>query len=226
MLQTTSGFDRLLRVGRSFSCGRETIVERWCEGSRLHSGELFAIDDLGSSVQIAWHLQLAGDDMHSSPSIGADGTIYVGTDRGLFAVRDDGGSGQLLPGWPVPVAGDIDTVPSISNGKVFVSSHQSGTRTLYAIATGNPPTILWQVSGPGSTTTSFAQTPSAVIGANGLVYAAIGNDVYAFDPARAQPANAVWQHALPGDVISLALGDGVLYVSAKNNRLYALVPGA
>ena len=59
-------------------------------------------------------------------------------------------------------------VASISNGKVFVSSYQAGTRTLYAIAaTANPPTILWQVSGPGSTTTSFAQTPSAVIGANG-----------------------------------------------------------
>jgi len=190
-----------------------------------NSGELFAIDDLGSSAQIAWHLQLAGDDMHSSPSIGADGTIYVGTDRGLFAVRDAGGSGQLLPGWPVPAAGDIDTAPSISNGKIFVSSYQSGTRTLYAIAaTTNPPTILWQVSGPGSTTTSFAQTPSAVIGANGLVYAAIGSDVYAFDPASAQPANAVWHHVLPADVNSFALGDGVLYVSAKNNRLYALVP--
>jgi len=191
-----------------------------------NNGVLFAIDDLGTSPQIAWQLQLAGHDMHSSPAIGADGTIYVGTDAGLFAVRDNGGSGQVRPGWPVATAGDVDTAPAISNGRIFVSSYKSGTRTLHAIdATTNPPTKLWSVAGPGSTTTSFAQTPSAVIGGNGFVYAAIGDDVYAFNPASAQPANAVWHHVLPADAISLALGDGVLYVSAKNARLYALVEG-
>jgi IPT/TIG domain/PQQ-like domain len=191
-----------------------------------NNGELFAIDDLGTSGQIAWHLQLAGRDLHSSPSIGPDGTIYVGTSAGLFAVRDNGSSGQVLPGWPVPTAGDIDTAPAISDGEIFVSSYRSGNRTLYAIdATTNPPTTLWSVTGRGSTTTSFAQTPSAVIGGNGFVYAAIGRDIYGFDPASAHPAAAVWHHRLPDDAISLAVGDGVLYVSAKNARLYALVPG-
>ena len=58
--------------------------------------------------EIVWHLDLGGQNLHTSPSIGADGTIYVGTTGGLFAVRDDGTSGHVLPGWPVPTAGAVD----------------------------------------------------------------------------------------------------------------------
>jgi hypothetical protein len=63
-----------------------------------------------------------------------------------------------------------------------------------------------------------------VIGGNGLVYAAIGSDVYGFDPAAANPGSPKWQFTLPADAISLMVGEGVLYVSAKNARLYALTP--
>jgi hypothetical protein len=191
-----------------------------------NNGELYAIDDLGGSGQIAWQVELGAQSAHSSPSVGADGTIYVGTDDGLFAVKDNGGSGHVLPGWPVPTAGRIDTTAAISTGKLFVSSYASGKRTLYAIDPGtSPPTPLWSVTGRGSTTSSFALTPSAVIGANGFVYAAIGADIYAFDPAAVTPASPKWHFLLPAVAISLTVGDGVLYVSAKNSRLYALTPG-
>lgn len=188
-----------------------------------NNGELIAIDDLGTRGEIAWTLPLGAKSSLSSPSIGADGTIYVGTEVGLFAVRDDGTSGAVKPGWPFATVGNVDTTAAIAGSKVYVSSFRLGTRRLYAIdAAANPPVQLWSVSGAGTSSTSFAQTPSAVIGGNGLVYAAIGSDVYAFDPASANPATARWHHDLPADAISLTLGEGVLYVSAKDSRLYAL----
>lgn len=188
-----------------------------------NNGDLIAVDDLGTRGDIAWTLPLGAKSSLSSPSIGSDGTIYVGTEAGLFAVRDDGSAGHVVPGWPFATAGNVDTTAAIAGSKLYVSSFRLGTRRLYAIdAAAGPPRQLWSVSGPGTSSTSFAQTPSAVIGGNGLVYAAIGSDVYAFDPAAPDPATPRWHHDLPADAISLTLGEGVLYVSAKDARLYAL----
>jgi len=43
-------------------------------------------------------------------------------------------------------------------------------------------------------------------------------DVSAFNPAAPDPATPRWHHDLPADAISLTLGEGVLYVSAKGSR--------
>ncbi|HZR82008.1 MAG TPA: PQQ-binding-like beta-propeller repeat protein [Candidatus Binatia bacterium] len=193
-----------------------------------NNGQLYAIDDLGTSGQIAWHLPLGAPSAHSSPAIGAGRIIYVGNAAGLFAVKDDGTSGHVLPGWPFGTAGGVDTTPTIGlgTGKVFASSFDGGTRTLYAIdPRTNPPTKLWSFTGPGTSTTNLALTPSAVVGGNGFLYAAIGPQIYGFDPAAANPASPKWRFTLPADAISLSLGDGVLYVSAKNAKLYALTAG-
>jgi outer membrane protein assembly factor BamB len=61
-----------------------------------------------------------------------------------------------------------------------------------------------------------------VIDANGTVYAAFGKLVYALNPTTGAE---IWPEPfrLGGDAISLAVGDGVLYVTAKDYKLYALV---
>ncbi|HZR84025.1 MAG TPA: PQQ-binding-like beta-propeller repeat protein [Candidatus Binatia bacterium] len=186
-----------------------------------NNGKLFAIDDLGATGAIAWSLQLGATALHTSPSIGADGTIYVGTAAGVYAVKDNGTSGAVKPGWPFATSGGVDTAAAINGGKIYLSSYNVGTRTLYAIdATTNPPHVLWSLSGPGSSTTNLAQTPSPVIGANGFVYAAIGADIYGFDPAMG--GTPKWHYQLPADAISLSIGNGALYVAAKDAMLYAL----
>ena len=43
-------------------------------------------------------------------AVARDGTIYVGTEAGLFAVRDDGTSGAVKPGWPFATVGGVDAV--------------------------------------------------------------------------------------------------------------------
>jgi hypothetical protein len=191
-----------------------------------NNAELTAIDDMGSSASIAWTIDLGSQDEHSSPTIGPDGTIYVGTDNKLFAVKDNGASAVVKPGWPLTVAGEVDTTAALSGNTLYVSSHGPGTvRTMYGVDLAGP-SVLWSRAGVGTSSTNLAQTPSPVIGANGLVYAAIGPNVFAFDPAVANPATTPrWQYTLGDDAISLAVGEGALYVSAKDSKVYALVPG-
>jgi len=186
-----------------------------------NNGELVAVDDLGGSAQIAWTEKLALANLHSSPSVAADGTIFLGTSEGVFAMRDNGASASVLPGWPVATTGDVDTTVAIGGAKVFASAFNAGVRTLYAIDVASA-SVLWQVAGPGSSSASFALTPSPVIGGNGWVYAAIGNDVYGFDPGSAQPSVPKWSYVTSGDVIALTVGDGVLYANTRRNKLYAL----
>jgi hypothetical protein len=196
-------------------------------------GRLVAVDDFGPGQgAVAWTLPLAARNNHASPSIGPDGTIYLGTSGGLFAVRDMGDHGAVVPGFPFTdngAPGDFDTAAAISDGTVFASRFYSSKRTLFAVAatdsaTATPGTALWR-RGPqaASTSSKNSQTPSAVVGANGVVYAAFGPWVYAFDPAGATPAAPLWQLKLAQHAISLAVGDGVLYVAARDSKLYAIV---
>jgi hypothetical protein len=189
-------------------------------------GVLYAIDDLGSTGNVAWTLTLgAKQALHGSPAIGPDGTIYIAAQKGLYAVEDHGPSGSVRPGWPfAPAKGLIDTTPAISDGKLYVSSYYLHTRTLYAIdLTTTVPKKLWSITGAGGTAADYTLPPNAVVGANGLVYQAIGPDIYAFDPSLPSPATAPrWHATLPNYVISMTIGDGVLYVSDMDFNVYAL----
>ena len=70
------------------------------------------------------------DGAESSPAIGPDGTIYVGSyDSHLYAFRDEGSTGVLK--WRFPTRGSIDCSPAVDAcGTVYVGSRDS---TVYAI---------------------------------------------------------------------------------------------
>src|SRR5262249_3800161 len=103
-----------------------------------------------------------------------------------------------------------------SDGSLYVSSFKTGKRTIYGLSAAGG--YLWSISGTGGKPNQHAQSPSPVIDANGTVYAAIGKTVYALNPSN---GNIIWQTSLGADAIALSLGNGVLYVSAKNALLYA-----
>jgi hypothetical protein len=209
-------------------------------------GRLAAVDDNGATGGIPvsgkpgkpnWSLKLkfgkalATKNYHSSPTIGPDGTIYVGTNKGIYAVTDNGGSGEVLSLFTGGVTGEWDTAFSIDtvNGKtlLYASVYHAKFRTFYAIDVTNPsqPQTFFKY-GPfrGTTSTGFAVTPAPVADADGIVYAAIGPTILAFDPRNATPGTPRWSFNLTnrGDAISLAVGEGVLYVAAKDFTLYAL----
>ena len=78
---------------------------------------------------ILWEFK-TGDQVTSSPAIGSDGTVYVGSwDSKLYALN--GKSGVKL--WEFETGGWADSSPAIgSDGTVYVGSWDDG---LYAIKT-------------------------------------------------------------------------------------------
>ncbi|UCE20591.1 MAG: PQQ-binding-like beta-propeller repeat protein [Gemmatimonadota bacterium] len=84
------------------------------------------------------------DGAESSPALGPDGTIYIGSyDGHLYAIRDEGNRGALQ--WKFSTGGWIDGCPTVDGcGVIYVGSRDS---TVYAI---NPDgTLRWSFSTGG-----------------------------------------------------------------------------
>jgi len=179
-------------------------------------GWLRKVKDNGTGGSLEWEIRVGTALRDSSPSVAADGTVYIGSNTGLWAVRPNG-----TLRWHFVTNGVVDTTAAISlTGRIYVSSFKTGKRTLYGIdpATASPGYhVAWTRVGAGTSTSNFSQTPSAVIDGDGNVYAAIGKTVLKLTAAGVQ----LDDYTVGADVIALSLGDGVLYVSAKDGNLYA-----
>ena len=145
----------------------------------------------------------------SSPAIGVDGTIYVGSyDNKLYAINPDG-----TEKWHFIIGSWIGTSPAIaSDGTIYVGSHDN---KLYAI---NPDgTEKWHF------TTGHRVESSPAIGSDGTIYVgSCDNKLYAINPDGTEK----W-HFITGDHIwsSPAIGsDGTIYVGSHDNKLYAINP--
>jgi hypothetical protein len=191
-------------------------------------GELWAIDDMGNEGVVAWWVKLgtvvpplvsARKNYNSSPSIGADGSIYIGSNLGIHKVIDQGTWGQVA--WTYLTNGEVDTTPAIgAGGMIVASAFKTGTRTLYAL---NPNgTLKWgPVAHPSPSTTGYAQSPSPVIDVDGVIYAGFGERLKAFEP----DGTVRWTFLLPtlsSDTIAMTLGDRVLYVGTRDKHVYAI----
>ncbi|MFC1607752.1 PQQ-binding-like beta-propeller repeat protein [Candidatus Latescibacterota bacterium] len=95
---------------------------------------LFAVNPDGTHK---WSFPME-DGAESSPAIGSDGTIYIGSyDGNLYAVSDEGDQGVL--NWAFQTQGSIDGSPTVDGcGTVYVGSRDS---TVYAI--NNDGTLRW-----------------------------------------------------------------------------------
>lgn len=115
----------------------------------------FAVNPDGS---IKWKFVME-DGTESSPAIGPDGMIYIGSyDGNLYAIRDDGDAPVLE--WVFPTRGAIDGSPTVDGcGTIYVGSRDS---TLYAI---NPDgSMRWSVPTGGGIESS------PTIDENGILY--------------------------------------------------------
>jgi outer membrane protein assembly factor BamB len=153
-----------------------------------------------------------GDIVYSSPSIGADGTIYVGSyDKKLYAINQNG---TLKWTYNTGSLGNyIYSSPSIgADGTIYVGSDD---KKLYAI---NPNgTLKW------SYTTGGRISSSPAIGADGTIY--VGSDdkkLYGFSPSGGMRMI----YATGGGISSSpSIGaDGTIYVGSEDNKLYAVNP--
>ncbi|MHA2100162.1 MAG: outer membrane protein assembly factor BamB family protein, partial [Candidatus Kariarchaeaceae archaeon] len=146
----------------------------------------------------------------SSPAIGSDGTIYVGSwDKKLYAINPDG-----TEKWNFTTLGAIDSSPAISpDGIIYFGSYDN---KLYAI---NPDgTENWNF------TTGLEIRTSPAIDSNGIIYiGSLDNKLYAIYPNGTKK----W-HFMTGSYVedsSAAIGhDGTIYVGSTDNNLYAINP--
>jgi len=170
-------------------------------------GKLYAVKPDG---EVDWSEEVGKYTRFTSPAVAADGTIYIGSAEGLSAVSP---SGTLL--WTFPVSGRVSSTPAIAtDGTIYVGSvgTLSSPGGFYAIDPTDHSEI-WSYHGPGGNGRhSFMSSPA--IGADGTIYTAGANKVYAFTP----DGDVLWEYETASRktiVSSAAIGaNGALYIGA------------
>ncbi len=172
-----------------------------------HTG-LSPHDTSENTGELLW--RTAGGDGWSSPAIGSDGTIYVGSLGGSFHAVDPEDGNEA---WNLALAGPFYSSPAVaSDGTIYAGTFGG---LLYAIeASGG---IRWTVP----TGRIFLSSPA--IGPDGTIYVgAEDNRLYAVNP------NGTVRWTFPTDHwvdSSPAIGpDGTIYFGSNDNRLYAVSP--
>ncbi len=152
-----------------------------------------------------------GDYVVSSPAVGGDGTVYVGSDDGnVYALN--GSTGSEI--WNFTTGGDVHySSPAVGgDGTVYIGSVDGN---VYAL-NGSDGSEIWNF------TTGDGVDSSPAIGADGTVY--IGsedNHVYALDGST---GSEIWNFTTGNDVRSSpAIGsDGTIYIGSYDHNVYAL----
>ncbi len=185
----------------------------------------------------------------SSPAIGSDGTIYVGSyDHKLYAINPDGSEK-----WNYTTNAQIRSSPAIdSDGTIYIGSddyelhaiNSDGTKK-WNFTTGglvpSSPTIdsdgtiyvgsydnkLYAINPDGTekwsfTTGHFVGASSPAIGSDGTIYiGSYDNKLYAINPDGTEK----WSFTTDGSVRSPAIGsDNTIYVGSNDKKLYAINP--
>ena len=188
----------------------------------------------------------------TSPAVGADGTIYIGSqDRHLYALNPDG-----KRKWAFATHGIVDTSPAIAaDGTICVGDEDgriyavksNGKKKWWTIGNGSvidAPTIgpdgtiyigfnayLYALTDNGNYASvkwaffldSFAGVTSPAVAADGTVYFGSSDDnLYAVNP----DGTLKWTFATGGFVFSSpAIGaDGTIYIASNDDNLYAVNP--
>jgi len=141
------------QAGTSGSCLANSVWPKF-HGNMQNTG-LSSIDTSANTGTLKWSYT-TGNSINSSPAIGADGTIYVGSEDGnLYAINPNGGLK-----WSYTTGSWIESSPAIgADGTIYVGSYDN---KLYAI---NPNgTLKW------SYTTGNYIFSSPAIGADGTIY--------------------------------------------------------
>jgi PKD repeat protein len=159
---------------------------------------------------VAWASTTPGSFQYGGPSLGADGTIYIGSyDNNLSAYNPDG-----TLKWKYLTGGYIYSTPAIgSDGTIYVGSND---KKLYAI---NPDgTLKW------SYTTGNYIYGSPAIGSDGTIYVGdYDKKLYAVNP----DGTLKWSYTTGGILYygSPAIGsDGTIYIGSYDRKLYAVNP--
>ena len=209
---------------------------------------LTAVADESVPGTVKWNYA-TGDLVFSSPAVGLDGTVYIGSDDGyLYAVNSDGtrkwrystGTREVRSSPAIGPEGTIyvgtwnENVVAVKPdgtlkweypvGYAFCSPAVGSDGTVYI---GSQSAFLYAFSSDGTlkwqcpTTGMLISSPA--IGPDGTIYVGSTDDnLYAINP----DGTIKWQYSPVGDVRSSpAIGsDGTVYIGSNNGYLYAIDP--
>ncbi len=156
-----------------------------------------------------WETSLGGN-VHSSPAVAADGTVYVGSNNNrLHALNPDG---TIKWEFHFGALGNVKSSPAIAtDGTIYVGSNKNKLHAL------NPDgTLKWEFSTGGNVKSS------PTVAGDGTIFVG-SNDkkLYAINPDGTEK----WQFAASGDVESspaVSLDGLTVYVGSDDDRLYAV----
>jgi outer membrane protein assembly factor BamB len=168
----------------------------------------------GSNGAKRWVSETGGA-IHTSPAIGSDGTVYVGSNDGkLYAIDIKGKKKwEFAIGSPTTV-GCVCSSPAIgADGTIYVGSNDKNVLAI------NPDgTKKWEFE------TGGAVTSSPAIGADGTIFiGAKDNKLYAINP---RDGTQKWAFVTGGHVDSSPKIDaeGNIYFGSTDGKLYAIKP--
>mgnify|MGYP001959616909 CR=1 FL=1 len=175
-------------------------------------GKVYCLDRKTGTKK--WDFE-TGAEVKSSPVIGYDGTVYVGSlDKKIYAL--DGASG--LKKWEFYTGNYLYSSPAIgADGTIFLGSY---ARKIYSLD-GKTGAKKWEFK--TGYPISFS---SPAIGSDGIIYIGTGSTwggrkVYALEGATGEKK---WEFET-GDGVesSPAIGsDGTVYIGSNDNKIYAL----
>jgi outer membrane protein assembly factor BamB len=184
--------------------------------SQLSAGYLQAFSPEGVML---WFERTAGGALHSSPSVGSDGSICLGTDLGkLMSFSPEG-----ITNW-VFTASLFHPVssPAVgSDGTIYVRSDIGGSERLYSVSPQGG--TNWSAVLGKAVPVANTQLSSPAVGPDGTIYVVSGlSNLYAFSPS----GTTNWIYRLPCQIFSSpGIGsDGTLFFGAEDKAVYAISP--
>jgi len=165
---------------------------------------------------LLWSFKTNGS-IYSSPAIGPDGTVYIGSDDGnLYALNPDG-----TVNWKFETAWCIRSTPAISpDGTLYFVSDDG---FLYALDTKSLlKRLKWKVN-IGIPFSNWFSRSSPAIGSDGTIYVgSFDRNLYAITP----DGKLKWKFSTNDLLVSSpAVGnDGTIYVGSYDDNLYAIAP--
>ena len=192
--------------GESEGIETVTIRAKDTKGAYADTSFVINVSSGNQSGSLKWKYKTTVNWTYSSPAIGSDGTIYVGSgDSYLYAIKPDG---SLK--WKYKTDYQISSSPAIgSDGTIYVGSYDN---YLYAI---NPDgSLKWKYKTGGGISSSPA------IDSDGTIYVGSYKYLYAIKP----DGSLRWKYGTNWSIHSSpAIGsDGTIYVGSLDNYLYAI----
>ncbi len=190
--------------------------------------KLFAYADYGAFFYLRWAKELGAFYQYSSPAVGADGTVYIGTltiddEDSLWAVHPDGSTK-----WQYVIGREIASSPAVAHDGTIYIGEFSGSNDGRMLALNPDGTLKWQY------VTNGVIWSSPALDADGNIYFGTTSHYPGYTRGRIYALRSdgtrKWYYSTDGGVDSSPAiglnpvgGETVVYVGCADGSVYRIV---